>query len=134
MAEHNCMRDFLCDSLWMWYKSDDEDEDDNSIALNKALLQASNQYEAEESQLQALNNTAAASSKASGSTLKVPSNAVSSSSLSSTPRQFLDKGLSFRSMLRRSTLRLLHSQQVGGVNGLTPINPIRVVNPPCQFR
>ena len=76
------MRDFLRDSLWMWYKSDDEDEDDNSIALNKALLQASNQYEA---QLQALNNTEAASSKASGSTSNVPRNAVSSSSLSSNP-------------------------------------------------
>ena len=67
MTEHKRrMRDFLCDSLWKWFKSDDEDEDDDNIALNEALLQASNQYEAEESQLQALNNTAAASSKAFG--------------------------------------------------------------------
>ena len=86
MAEHNRhMRDFLCDSLWEWYKSDDKDEDDDNIALNEALIQASNQYEAEESQLQALNNTAAASGKASGSASNVPSNVVSSSSLSSNP-------------------------------------------------
>ena len=64
-------------------QSDNEDEDDNNIALNEALIQASNQYEAEESQLQALNNTAAASGTASSSTLNVPSNAVSSSFLSS---------------------------------------------------
>ena len=60
------MRDFLCDSLWEWYKSDGED--DNNLALNEELIQASNQYNAEESQLQALNNTAAALSKTSGST------------------------------------------------------------------
>ena len=90
MAEHNhCMRDFLCDSLWEWYKSDDEDEDDANIALNEALIQASNQYEAKESQLQAFNNTAAASSKTLGSVLNVPSNAVSSFSVSSNPQPLL---------------------------------------------
>ena len=89
MVKHNCMQDFLCDSLWEWYKNDDEDMDDNNIVLNEALLQASNQYEAEESQLQELNNTAAALSKASGSTSNVPSNTVSSSSLLSNPRPLL---------------------------------------------
>ena len=51
MAKNNRMQYFLCDSLWKWYKSDDEDQDDNKVAFNEALLQASNRYEAEESQL-----------------------------------------------------------------------------------
>ena len=84
------MQDFLCDSLWKWYKSDDEDKDDDNIALNEALLQASSQYEAEKSQLQALNNTAIASSKASGSASNVPSNAVYNSSLSSPQQQTMN--------------------------------------------
>ena len=84
------IQDFLCDSLWKWYKSDDEDEDDGNIALNEALLQASSQYEAEKSQLQALNNTAIASSKASGFASNVPSNAVYNSSLSSPQQQTMN--------------------------------------------
>ena len=45
------MQYFLCDSLWEWYKSNNEDKDDNGIAFNEVLLQASNKYEVEESQL-----------------------------------------------------------------------------------
>ena len=70
-------------------QSDEKDEDDNNIPLNEVLIQASNQYEAEEPQPQALNITAADSSKASGSASNVPSNAVSSSFLSSKPRPLL---------------------------------------------
>ena len=80
------MRDFQFDFPWEWYKSDNKDEDNDNIALIEALIQASNQYEAEESQLQALNNIAAASGEASGSTTNVPRNAVSSSALSSNPQ------------------------------------------------
>ena len=66
----------------------------------------------------------------SNSTLNVSSNVVSSSSLSSDPWPLLDKGYVCCHPAPCSGAPLSAG---GRVNGLTPINPIEVVNPPQQF-
>ena len=35
------MRNFLCDFLWEWYKSEDNSNSDNTTSINEALLQTS---------------------------------------------------------------------------------------------